>query len=330
MSTYRICALGNSHIAAAKLGWDEIAAEFPDYAFDFFGFAPGTSVDFGNHVKVENGALVATSDAVKNTFAMTSGGRQKIEGAAYSAFVMFGLGLGGPTGVRMVCSRHRPLEVAAPGAHLISSAALKAAIEGRLRSDQALAPVRALRAISRCPIISQSIPAPTVNIIGDPEHADDVSSVPGLLTRIRRVYDDLSVTIGDQETYKYLSQPPETLDETGLTRHEYIVDGVGMNSFKGGTKPRNTGHGNKAYGVIVMRQVLHELQQAKLALGEALKTTTTHEKGQPMADPADKQAKANNRRVKAIRDRLKAMTEERKKLMEELAALGGAKTKAAK
>jgi len=330
VSTYRICALGNSHIAAAKLGWDEIAPEFPDYEFDFFGFAPGTSVDLDNHVKVEGGALVATSDAVKNSFAMTSGGRQKIDGAAYSAFVMFGLGLGGPTGVRMVCSRHRPVELAAPNAHFISGAALRAAVEGRLRSDQALAPVRALRAISGAPIISQSVPAPTVNILGDPEHADDVSSVPGLLRLIRRVYDDLSVTIGDQESYKYLSQPPETLDETGLTRHEYIVDGVGMNSFKGGIKPRNTGHGNKAYGAIVMRQVLHELQQAKLTVGSAPKTVSTDKEGLIMAESADKQAKTNNRRVKAIRDRLKAMTEERKKLMEELAALGGAKAKPAK
>ena len=55
MKKRAICAIGSSHVAAAKLGWDAIADEYPDFSFEFFGFPPGTSSEkaFRQHVKQE-------------------------------------------------------------------------------------------------------------------------------------------------------------------------------------------------------------------------------------------------------------------------------------
>jgi hypothetical protein len=52
----RICAIGDSHIAALMLGWKQIECEYPGTQFTFFG-APDT--EMGN-LSVSLGSLVPT------------------------------------------------------------------------------------------------------------------------------------------------------------------------------------------------------------------------------------------------------------------------------
>jgi hypothetical protein len=257
--------MGNSHLAAAKLGWSAIADEYPDFAIEFFGFPPNSSVDFDTHVKVVERSLVASTDFLQQGFRLTAGGKTKIDGADYSAFVTFGLGLAGPGFVaRQICAKHRLIQHAETHSHLFSKACLAATIDDVLRSEKALSPFRAIRAVSSAPIFFQSIPASTVRIKDDPAHADDLSIVPGMFADVSRIFESRCAEIA-VENIHYLAQPEVTLDESGLTKDEFIVDGVGFPWFSGGTKQGNIGHGNKAYGIVVMRRLLHELAHTKLS-----------------------------------------------------------------
>jgi len=87
----RLCVIGNSHIAALKLGWDALVAEAaPDWAEiapTFFG-APSDGM---RHVTLEDGALVPTRAKIADHFRQISGGYDRIPLAGFDAFLLVGL-----------------------------------------------------------------------------------------------------------------------------------------------------------------------------------------------------------------------------------------------
>ena len=84
----RVCVLGNSHLAAVKLGWNQRAAAHPDLHCDFFG-APKNGMA---EVAFEDGLIVPQNEAVRAAFAMTSGGRESVQLRDYDCVVAVGLG----------------------------------------------------------------------------------------------------------------------------------------------------------------------------------------------------------------------------------------------
>lgn len=263
MSNYRICLLGNSHLAAAKLGWDQVANRFPDFDLDFFGFAPGTSARFEAHLEVVDRSLVAATPKIQRGFRLTAGGRTRIQGADYSAFVTFGLGFSGPSfAARSICANHRLFDYAESDTYVISRACLTATIEDVLQSERMALPFKTLRAISDAPVFLHSIPGPTLRIMGDPSHANDPCSIPGLLGAVRSVFDEQCREAGQPDLYTYIPQPHETIDDSGLTKDEFIANGVGFGAFRGRSKLTNVGHGNASYGAMVMEKLLSVLQNS--------------------------------------------------------------------
>ncbi|MES2144715.1 MAG: hypothetical protein V4516_10245, partial [Pseudomonadota bacterium] len=90
--TYRLCVIGNSHVAAFKLGWDQLAARGDALtraiAPTFFG-APRDGL---KNLAVRDGRLVPTADFVRDHFARMSGGRADVDPAVYDGFLLVGLG----------------------------------------------------------------------------------------------------------------------------------------------------------------------------------------------------------------------------------------------
>lgn len=90
--TVRLCVIGNSHVAALKLGWDQlivdgdprIAALVPT----FFG-APRDGI---KHVALREGLLLPLRADVRAHFQRLSGGLSEINPAHYDAFLLVGLG----------------------------------------------------------------------------------------------------------------------------------------------------------------------------------------------------------------------------------------------
>lgn len=87
MKTVKICVIGNSHLSSLKLGFDNIASEFPDVKITFFG-SIGATFD---ELVLENRKLIAKTDEVKNVMALTSGGLTHIDVDDYDLFILHGL-----------------------------------------------------------------------------------------------------------------------------------------------------------------------------------------------------------------------------------------------
>jgi hypothetical protein len=94
--TVRGCVLGNSHIAALRIGWDQIGGDFPDVKLDFYG-SPRERL---RHTTVENGKLVATAENVADDLAKT-GGSDKIDLSLYDFFCIVGCGANSRIVLRM-------------------------------------------------------------------------------------------------------------------------------------------------------------------------------------------------------------------------------------
>jgi hypothetical protein len=85
----RICIVGNSHVAALKLGWDKIAGDHPGIQVTFFG-VPGRwlrALDLGE------GTVTPKTAKHKRHFERLSGGMDTITVADYDLFVVVGLEL---------------------------------------------------------------------------------------------------------------------------------------------------------------------------------------------------------------------------------------------
>lgn len=124
-----------------------------------------------------------------------------------------------------------------------------------------LAPFKMLRTVSQAPIIFQSIPAPMASIAGDPAYAHDPCSIPGLVAAVRPIFDAECEEAGNPELYTYVPQPPETIDQSGLTKDDFIGEGVGFGAFNGRSKGVNVSHGNQKYGALVMADLLGRLRE---------------------------------------------------------------------
>ena len=262
MTRHRICALGNSHLAAAKLGWDRLKEEFADVEVDFFGFSPGTSTAIAEHVAVDGQRLVATSKRVQASFALTSGGRTEIAADDYSAFVTFGLGVGGPSNGRNIYLEHTTVDLPRPGKHLISVALVEAYIRQRCSAARALLPFEMIRQVTAAPILMQSVPTPMTDILTSEEHANDAHVIPGLYRHLRPIFDRVCAEVGRPSAYVYVTQPVATIAADGLTLPSFIRSGTGFGGFRGGVgrKTNDYGHGNADYGEVVMRSLLERLQ----------------------------------------------------------------------
>ncbi len=83
----RVCIIGNSHVAALKLGWDALAPDHPDVEIVFFA-------QRGNHMsdlRVDGDVLIPTTPTLASGMTFTSGGREVIDPADYDRIIVYGL-----------------------------------------------------------------------------------------------------------------------------------------------------------------------------------------------------------------------------------------------
>ena len=85
----KICLIGNSHIAAIKLGWLNVAGEFPDVQLTFFA---ARFVEMAG-LMAQGDRLVADTASLAAQISFISGGLEEIIPKDYDMIVLCGLGL---------------------------------------------------------------------------------------------------------------------------------------------------------------------------------------------------------------------------------------------
>ncbi len=84
----RCCFIGNSHLAAIKLGWDRVKGRYGGVLVDFFA---SHIASIGDICRVDT-RLVPANDTVRQNFVWTSGGKAAIDLSEYSDVVLVGMG----------------------------------------------------------------------------------------------------------------------------------------------------------------------------------------------------------------------------------------------
>ncbi|MBV9991545.1 MAG: hypothetical protein JOZ72_09650 [Alphaproteobacteria bacterium] len=240
----KVCLIGNSHVAALKLGWPRIQARFPTMDLVFFASA-GLSITF----EVQDGKLVCPDPRIRKRLALTSGGEGDIE-PVYDVYVLCGLELSSMRAFRAYAAKRRA-EKAAVGRTVED---LVAAMEPALRDTIAIEVAAKLRALTEAPMFMIATPLPAHE--RHVEFWDRLKALEMEATVAQSYHLACKNVAGEHEAI-FLPQPAQTVGENGLTTRNrfYLLkpDQVAAE------KSLHT-HMNPDYGAIVLRDALEKIE----------------------------------------------------------------------
>lgn len=246
----RIGLLGNSHLAAFRLGWNEISHEYPDLDLIFFGAIKGLMTKFA----VQNGQMVPTVDRAKESIAATSNGMTFIPGN-FDAYLIVGLGYGLE---RLLINfrRHRPPRFNdAARYNLISEDFAIAGMQDYLANCQSMEVVGLLRQITSSPIYIVPSPYFSHDVLTDSGFVSWCGDVPlrnWVFDFYKSSVEDLSVR------FPVIEQPQSTIVDSMFSKAEFCRGGVTLDqNFKNSklTK-KDYRHFNAEFGSVSLREVL--------------------------------------------------------------------------
>ena len=256
----RIACLGDSHLPAIKLGWDDIRAGHEDVELTFFG-APQDRL---LNLAPQDRALLPQDDSLREIMVMTSG-RDRIDIDAFEVFVICALDL---TVRRLVFAMagHRPFRyrrVVAP--HLISGAVYDEILPRIYANALALRMAALIRGIApraKIVLVPQPMPSENIALSAEQETGDEDlwrqivehQYQAGIAADFRNVLDDLA-----RHDFHLVTQPGNTLAGPCLTRHEFSAGSVRMTGDFGVPHPDSDFiHMNRCYGARLLPGILNK------------------------------------------------------------------------
>jgi hypothetical protein len=259
----RVCVLGNSHLAAVKLGWNQRAAAHPDLHCDFFG-APKNGMA---EVAFEDGLIVPQNEAVRAAFAMTSGGRESVQLRDYDCVVAVGLGFSMATLIRRVYRDYRSdgHNFLDGDITLVGEDTFRQICTTMLARSTAmwLAGHLAQAGVAQRVIVPQ--PLPSEDILDATDGEMDAT----LWQAAVREGDDESLAQTMTEAVQALTaprlailpQPPATRAGHLFTRRDYAIGSVRLVAgFEAQHAKNDVGHMNGAYGAAVIDALAAQLR----------------------------------------------------------------------
>jgi len=228
----RICIIGDSHVAALKAAAPDVLRAYPDREIAFFAAKTSLTGD----AKVEGGALVAGSAALRKFWEATSGGLSRIE-PVFDHYVVCGLGL------KIKAAMAAMLATGETGRDTL--------LDSKIANTLAAATLSRLRGLTDAPVL----------LIAEPFPSHDIT--PKLTARLRRDEQEKAAAtfFGARMSHfarrhgaAFMPQPVQTVSANGLMTlplygvgRPYLVDFQGEDDHS---------HMNAAYGAIVLTAAL--------------------------------------------------------------------------
>jgi hypothetical protein len=292
----KCCFVGDSHLAAIKLGWDQMGQDHPDFDCDFFASQIGSIDD-----TYRAGALlVPANETVRRNFIWTSGGKSVIDLSQYSDVVLVGMGFSvEPLLLAYSQSRTERHNNRSGIYSFVSEAAFDAIIANHLRSAPLFRTLERIRD-GGPRVWGLAQPGPSEQVLDGPDNAElaepfsGSGSGLGLLNWLRDWQTDKTaefhqtvaawlrtvVQHGDhaalassfarivaslaEPDFRPMPQPPATLSTGLFTKREYSVGSVRLT--RGYNVPHvmeEYRHMNAAYGAVVLSDLLPRLRRAR-------------------------------------------------------------------
>lgn len=231
-----VCLIGDSHLAALKMGWPSIEPGFPGAALHFYA-GGGMSIP---GLAVEGRALVATTPKLRVQFERSSGGRHAIA-PDHDAYVVVGYGLDS----RAAQEAFRSVVAGQGNARVLAAV---------LRETTMATVLRKLRAVTDRPAMAIAAPHPVAR--------DD-----GLWARLKSrgldgaaaaLFNRACEMVAAEHGARFLPQPDATLGNSAIVTQDRFATGPSRFAVPGPEEDKR--HMNDAYGAIVLGAVLNAIR----------------------------------------------------------------------
>jgi hypothetical protein len=258
----RICFVGNSHLAAVKLGWDAACDEYPDVSASFFG-AP--SAGLLQMRRNKGGYLVSTDDALTARL-KALWGTDRFRPDDYDLLCLVGMAMSALTVGRLYrafrSSAHRNRN---GDFRLVSPECFQAAANGLAASSLSAHVLQKIRAVSERPVVIAAKAAPC------PAPGKDHCPA-GWVKDMLDVGDDRLLFDTFAEAVRqlpgadfFLPQPESTQLNLLVTKPEYGEGSQRLKAELSKHEEEETNHMNAAYGALVIRDLYDLLRREGLA-----------------------------------------------------------------
>lgn len=249
----KLCFIGNSHLAALKLAWDDIQENHPDLDITFFG-AYGNSLA---NIAVEDGALVPTNEKMQLEFNVTSYDKGRITISEYDYFFLFSLNFS----VNLIIPPYDEFRTDSqqddPAKHLISDRFYKDISKDFLTQSAGYVVRQKLIEAGAAQIFISPQPMPSEAILQNKNGASTFRDAHdnGDLPAIVDMFEDIKAEFAE-EGLAYVDQPSDTLNPNGFTKDMYSVDAIRLTiKFNKKHPPDDHFHMNTHYGAALLQKI---------------------------------------------------------------------------
>jgi len=248
----KICVMGNSHLAALKLAWDELVTDYNQVELVFFGARANAMT----HLKEENGCLVPTNDRTKQDILFTSNGLELVDFTYFDAVLLYGLACD----VRIFSStlqNHKIDKNADSSRQFMTRDCFSKVCQDGAEHSLLFKMATMVRRLTDLPLIVSSSPFPSRACVDDASHNWDFL-VNDDSEMIRQGYDD-----GIQRAFrvfqaKVIPQPERTVTDNIFTKTHYSNASVRLIEGFTFVHPENDhAHMNKDYGVEYLKDIFN-------------------------------------------------------------------------
>lgn len=251
----KLCFMGNSHLAAFRLGWDKIGTEYPGAEIEFFG-AQGSDL---RHFRVDGRKLVTEQPTLLRQIAFTSGGQSSVPLERFDGFLLVGAGSGVCSLMRLL-AKHRTFDTTGEIAteHLVSDAVLDISVRHRIKHSLFRRLIQQIRRVSSRPIVVAATPYPRKAIkIGEPGHWTDAEVIG---PRLVPLWEEGKEAIAKEFGVVFAEQPAETIEDGFFTRDAFSEGSVRLRAgFDEKHDEDEFKHMNPLYGATFIREIMPAL-----------------------------------------------------------------------
>ncbi len=226
----KICIIGNSHVGALKMAWDNTCRHYPTLDITFFAQRGYGLKD----LRVEHKSLLPTSESLASALQFTSGGKTEIDTQLYDVFLIYGLFL----------TPYFPDDK-----HFYSQAVLQHALYDHVEGSLSFRLLKQLRSITDKAIFAGHDPLliPTGELSND---SNPVAYLDAIGTLNRLFYQPLFAEV--------IAQPLDTIVYGRHTHADFSKNSlrlaVGRKSDLEAQPDHNKGHMNGEFGELWLRQ----------------------------------------------------------------------------
>ncbi len=253
--SFSLCVVGNSHVAAFKLAWDQRRPRLRDGVEATFFSAPNRLM---KDMKREGKSLVAYRDELVEKLRYTSGGLDRIDIDRYDAFLVVGAGFGVDV-PRLIQECGVTVPWRFEGAHpLCSHRLLETLIDTYLEDSMAVRLIGHIQRFSNAPILIAGAPFVSERVAEDEAQPwlRDGEFVEAFVGCARRAAE----AVAARHKTEIVWQRPETVVRPGFMDVTFNNAPVRFQMRSKGP-PFDAKHGNLDYGAMMLADTLTRLDQ---------------------------------------------------------------------